>query len=164
MKKLIPLFFLLSAAGFFMVVFSLSVPVRAAIIKCAHCKGTGFVSERRECTKCDSKGVITCTRCIGAGDTLCKACSGKGSQKALCLVCNSTGIVNDQPCTICEGKGWKMKPCTYCGGLGKVRCPRCNGRGQEICSLCRGRGKRMLPVPCKICAGKGKIIPEKVIK
>lgn len=164
MKRLLPLFFLLSACGFFMVVTSLRVPAHAAIIKCAHCKGTGFVGERRECTKCDGKGMITCTRCIGAGDTPCKACSGKGSQRAQCLVCNATGTLNNQPCEACDGKGWITKACSYCGGLGKVRCPRCNGRGQETCSRCRGRGKRMLRVPCKVCAGKGKIIPEKIIK
>ncbi|MDQ7779283.1 MAG: hypothetical protein RDV41_06190 [Planctomycetota bacterium] len=113
-------------------------------LQCPECHGAGAPP----CETCGGSGAIkgpNCKRCEGSGKLKCTQCEGVGT--APCPDCTGTGVV----------ERWEEKTvkCEACGGKGKIwgdnKCTECDGKGTVK------RKVRKDPVPCKICAGQGRI-------
>ena len=128
---------------------------------CTSCNGTGKCSGVPElnqefaytCPECGNKNAIgrlwMCPKChILGGSYGCNACGAKMStdfhKNSLCIDCNATGIINEQPCE--HGKLEEhLIICEYCNGNGEFNYPCSHGYTQphvitKTCTVCNGIG------------------------
>ena len=128
---------------------------------CTSCNGTGKCSGVPElnqefaytCPECGDKNAIgrlwMCPKChILGGSYGCNACGAKMStdfhKNSLCIDCNATGIINEQPCE--HGKLEEhLIICEYCNGNGEFNYPCSHGYTQphvitKTCTVCNGIG------------------------
>src|SRR6218665_3079054 len=70
-------------------------------------------------------------------------------------------------CDTCKGTGAKpgtqVKTCSTCNGNGQVQMRQGFFSVQQTCPTCRGAGK-VIPEPCTVCAGQGKIKRQKTLE
>lgn len=78
----------------------------------------------KECTVCESNGIVICPYCKG---------NGEQKVKVKCDTCNGTGKNNGIDCDKCV-KGIKLEnlPCEACKGTGEIKCTVCEGEGKII--------------------------------
>lgn len=100
--------------------------------RCFRCKGTGTLTDGRDCLLCNERGTVS--GCGGAGRVDCPVCNGDGAIK--CEKCDGSGSFHGGACWDCDGDG--EQDCFYCRGDRQIRCSACNGKGNHRCRYCQG--------------------------